>query len=66
MVVERKLGTEDDPDIIESGNSIEVIPEKTRQEAIQEAASILVADDQVFTEDELQEEQPPPLGAGPP
>ena len=30
MVVERKLGTEDDPDIIESGNSIEVIPEKTR------------------------------------
>ena len=59
MVVERKLGTEDDPDIIESGNSIEVIPEKTRQEAIQEAASILVADDQVFTEDELQEEQPP-------
>ena len=57
MVVERVLGTEDDPDIIETGSEIEVIPEQTREEAIQEAASILVSEEGVFTEDELNEEQ---------
>jgi hypothetical protein len=59
MVVEKRLGTEDNPDIVESGNSIEVIPEQTRQEAIREAASILVANDEVLTEDELQEPEAP-------
>jgi len=57
MVVERVLGTEDNPDIIETGSEIEVIPEQTREEAIQEAASILVSEEGVFTEDELNEEQ---------
>ena len=57
MVVERVLGTEDDPDIIETGSEIEVIPEQTREEAIQEAASILVSEEGVFTEDELNEEE---------
>ena len=45
MVVERVLGTEDNPDIIETGSEIEVIPEQTREEAIQAAASILVSEE---------------------
>ena len=51
MAVERVLGTEDNPDIVETGGSIEVIPEKSREEALQEAVSIFVSEDGVFTDD---------------
>ena len=57
MAVERVLGTEDNPDIVETGSSIEVIPERSREEAIQEAANILVSEDGVFTDDELDQEE---------
>ena len=57
MAVERVLGTEDNPDIVETGGSIEVIPEKSREEALQEAVSIFVSEDGVFTDDELDQEE---------
>jgi len=58
MVVERKLGTENDPDIIESGASIEIIPEQSRQEALEEALSIVVSGDDVILDGEMTEEEP--------
>ena len=58
MVVERKLGTENDPDIIESGSSIEIIPEQSRQEALKEALSIVVSGDDVMLDNEMAEEEP--------
>ena len=45
MAVERVLGTENDPDIIETGSEIEVVPDKTREEELLEAASIVVSGD---------------------
>ena len=48
MVVEKKLGTEDNPDIIETGGSIEVIPEKTTQEQLAEALDVVVAGDDII------------------
>ena len=56
MAVERVLGTENDPDIIETGSEIEVIPEQTREEQISEAANILVSEEGIFTEDEMNQE----------
>jgi len=58
MAVERKLGTENDPDIIESGSSIEIVPEQTRQEALEEAMTIVVSGDDVILDGEMTEEQP--------
>tara|TARA_B100001094_G_scaffold128789_1_gene124831 strand:+ start:181 stop:2664 length:2484 start_codon:yes stop_codon:yes gene_type:complete len=55
MAVERVLGTENDPDIIETGSEIEVVPDKTREEELLEAASIVVSGDEIFTEEELDE-----------
>ena len=59
MVIEKKLGTEDNPDIIESSRSVEVIPEKTRQEQIRDAANILVTEEGVLLDDEQVEEEAP-------
>ena len=59
MVIEKKLGTEDNPDIIESSRSVEVIPEKTRQEQIKEAANILVTEEGVLLDDEMIEPETP-------
>ena len=58
MAVERKLGTENDPDIIESGSMIEIVPEQTRQEALEEAMTIVVSGDDVILDGEMAEEQP--------
>ncbi len=59
MVIEKKLGTEDNPDIIETSRSVEVIPEKTRQEEIRDAANILVTEEGVLLDDEQVEEEAP-------
>jgi len=56
MAIERVLGTENDPDIVDLDTSVEVIPEQSRQDQIREAANILVQDEQVFTEEELMQE----------
>ena len=59
MVIEKKLGTEDNPDIIESSRSVEVIPDKTRQEQIRDAANILVTEKEILLDDELVEPEAP-------
>ena len=41
MAIEKKpLGTEDDPNVVDTGNIIEIIPEPTREDQIREAAQI--------------------------
>ena len=56
MAVERVLGTENDPDVLEQGSEIEVVPEKTRQEELDEAIQVVVSGDDIFTQEELDEE----------
>tara|TARA_R110000764_G_scaffold7860_1_gene27252 strand:+ start:1059 stop:3554 length:2496 start_codon:yes stop_codon:yes gene_type:complete len=53
MAVERVLGTENDPDIIESGSSVEIIPEQSRSEAINDADNIMVVDDEVLLDEQI-------------
>ena len=53
MAVERVLGTENDPDIIESGNSVEIIPEQSRSDAINDADNIMVVDDEVLLDEQI-------------
>lgn len=56
MAVERVLGTENDPDVLEQGSEIEVVPEKTRQEELDEAIQVVVSGNDIFTQEELDEE----------
>ena len=53
MAVERVLGTENNPDIIESGSAVEIIPEQSRSEAISESDNILVMDDEVLLDEQI-------------
>ena len=55
MAVERVLGTENDPDVLEQGSEIEVVPEKTRQEELDEAIQVVVSGNDIFTQEELDE-----------
>jgi len=59
MAIDKALGTENDPDIIDQNRSIEVIPEQSRQEQINDAAQILVNEEEVLVTNEI-EEQPMP------
>ena len=56
MAVERVLGTENDPDIIESGSSVKIIPEQSRSEAINDADNIMVVDDEVLLDEQIAAE----------
>ena len=56
MAVERVLGTENNPDIIESGSSVEIIPEQSRSEAINDADNIMVVDDEVLLDEQIAAE----------
>ena len=56
MAVERVLGTENDPDIIETGSEMEIIPDQSREEQINEAANILITEEGLFTDDEMNQE----------
>ena len=56
MAVERVLGTENDPDVLEQGSEIEIVPEKTRQEELDEAIQVVVSGNDIFTQEELDEE----------
>ena len=53
MAVERVLGTENDPDIIESGSSVEIIPEQSRSDAINDEDNIMVVDDEVLLDEQI-------------
>jgi hypothetical protein len=59
MAIEKKpLGTEDDPNVVDTGNIIEIIPEPTREDQIREAAQILVTEEALFVDEEIDAEQP--------
>ena len=61
MAIEKALGTENDPDIFDQNRSIEVIPEQTRQEQINDAAQILVNEEEVLITDEMEQEPMPAI-----
>ena len=56
MAVERVLGTENDPDIIESGSAVEIIPEQSRSEAISESDNVVVMNDEVLLDEQIAAE----------
>ena len=56
-MVDKKLGTEDDLDINESGSITEVEVEKPRGELIREAAEILVTEEGLLTDEEMLEQE---------
>jgi len=64
MAVDKKpLGTENIPDIITSGNSLEVEVEPSREDLVREAAEILVTEEGILIDDEITEEPAEPAMA---
>ena len=61
MAVDKMLGTENDPDIMEQGSAVTVEQEPTREELISDAAQILVNKNEVLVGDELVEEPMPQM-----
>ena len=61
MAVDKMLGTENDPDIMEQGSAVTVEQEPTREELISDAAQILVNENEVLVGDELVEEPMPQM-----
>ena len=53
MVTERRLGTEENPDIIDQGKQIEIPPEEqTFDEQLAEALEVTLADDEIIIAEE--------------
>ena len=61
MAVDKMLGTENDPDVMEQGSAVTVVQEPTREELISDAAQILVSENEVLVGDELTEEPMPQM-----
>ena len=61
MAVDKMLGTESDPDVMEQGTAVTVVQEPTREELISDAAQILVNENEVLVGDELTEEPMPQM-----
>jgi len=61
MAIERRLGTENDPDIMVTGSAVEVFPEPSRSDEIRNAAEILVSEESILLGDEQFEDQPPEI-----
>ena len=61
MAVDKMLGTENDPDIMEQGSAVTVEQETTREELISDAAQILVNENEVLVGDELVEQPMPQM-----
>ena len=54
MAIEKKpLGTEDDPNVVDTGNIIEIIPDPTREDQIRNAAEILVTEEALLEDAEI-------------
>jgi hypothetical protein len=54
MAIEkRELGTQDDPDIMVTGNQVEVFPEPSREDQVRDAAMVLVAEEGILIDDEI-------------
>lgn len=57
MAIEKKpLGTEDDPNVVDTGNIIEIIPDPTREDQIRNAAEILVTEEALLVDAEIDAE----------
>jgi hypothetical protein len=61
MAVDKKLGTEDNPDIKVQGSSVEIIPESTRDEQIRDASEILVSNQEVLIDGEIPPQAMPEM-----
>jgi len=61
MAIERRLGTENDPDIMVTGSAVEVFPEPSRSDEIRNAAQLLVSEENILLDDEQFEDQPPEI-----
>ena len=53
MAIDKPLGTELDPDVLDTGRSVEVIPEQSRQEQVRNAAQILVDEEGILIDEEI-------------
>ena len=65
MAVEKKLGTENDPDVIPLSRAMEVTPDPSRSDLIREAAQVLVAEDGILIDGEIDAPPPPAPAAEP-
>jgi hypothetical protein len=61
MAIDKPLGTENDPDVKETGSAVEILPEESRADQIQNAAQILVSEEEILIGDELPLEQEMPM-----
>ena len=61
MAVDKMLGTENDPDIMEQGSAVTDEQEPTREELISDAEPILENEKEVLGGDELVEEPQPQM-----
>ncbi len=56
MAVEKRpLGTEDNPDVMVAGNSVDVEVEPSRADQLREAVEILVTEENILVDDEIDE-----------
>jgi hypothetical protein len=61
MAVEKKLNSENSPDITNQSTTVEIIPEQTRGEQIKNAAEILVNEENLFVDNEIVDDLPPQM-----
>tara|TARA_R110000803_G_scaffold50107_2_gene104097 strand:+ start:1288 stop:3771 length:2484 start_codon:yes stop_codon:yes gene_type:complete len=61
MAIERRLGTEDNPDIMDNSTAVEIMTEPSRTEEIENAAQILVNEEGVLLDDEIMQDPMPPM-----
>ena len=56
MAVEKRpLGTEENPDVMVTGNSVDVEVEPSRADQLREAVEILVTEENILVDDEINE-----------
>jgi|TARA_R110000823_G_scaffold307188_1_gene429779 hypothetical protein len=60
MAIERRLGTEENPDIMDNSSAVEIMPEPSRNDEIQNAAQVLVNEEEILIDDEIDAPSPMP------
>lgn len=60
MAVEKRLGTEEDPNVQNLTKEVTVPVDKSREEQIEEAAQILVDEEEILIDDEIEQAAPEP------
>ena len=53
MAIDKPLGTENNPDVRETGSAVEVMPEESRSDQIKNAAEILVSEQGILVDGEI-------------